>query len=242
MNDTDLEPLAADVLEVLQAERRRPDLAAEQHHALSERIRLAVATSLAAPSPSPSPSEPPAPSLAAPTLASGVATKVGVALFAAGALTGGIAGAGLHAALTIPEEPRPAPVPVRAQRPVEVPPLPPQPLPAPKLPHVEAKRPAPKPTTSPKRESDVELAEERALLEVARTALARGNAAEALDAVNRHASHFKTARLAEERESLAIQALLALGREADARQRAEDFRRRFPESMLLPLIDSLAPP
>jgi hypothetical protein len=89
---------------------------------------------------------------------------------------------------------------------------------------------------------DHELAAERALLEVARTALARGQPAEALAALAGHAKRFPKGRLAEERESLTVQALAAAGRPGEARERAERFRRRSPNSILLPAVESALAP
>jgi hypothetical protein len=89
---------------------------------------------------------------------------------------------------------------------------------------------------------DVDLAAERALLEVARTALARGDSASALAALDQHAGRFPRGRLIEERESLAVQALAASGRRDEAQRRAEQFRRRSPDSMLLPAVEEALEP
>lgn len=77
------------------------------------------------------------------------------------------------------------------------------------------------------------LAAERALLDVARGALARGEATAALDATDRHAKEYPAGALVEEREAIAIKALVALGRHDDARKRAAAFERRFPNGLLL---------
>lgn len=86
---------------------------------------------------------------------------------------------------------------------------------------------------------DVDLAAERALLEVARTALARRDAEAALAALGRHSQRYAQGRLVEERESLTIQALAASGRMDEAQRRAERFRERSPNSMLLPAVDAV---
>jgi hypothetical protein len=83
---------------------------------------------------------------------------------------------------------------------------------------------------------DVDLAAERAQLEIARTAVGRGQGARAIEALERHAKQFPRGRLSEEREGLWIQALLAVGRRGEARARAERFRKRFPRSLLLPAL------
>jgi hypothetical protein len=91
-------------------------------------------------------------------------------------------------------------------------------------------------TGSSNRDSD--LAAERAILETARTAVARGNGASALAAVQRHIEQFPRGRLAEEREVIAIQALVSLGRLDEARQRAARFKSSFPRSMAIPAVQT----
>jgi hypothetical protein len=77
------------------------------------------------------------------------------------------------------------------------------------------------------------LGAERSLLDVARAALARGEAAEALAAVDRHGREYPDGVLVEEREALAIKALVALGRRDEARARARRFEQRFPNGLML---------
>ncbi len=88
------------------------------------------------------------------------------------------------------------------------------------------------------RPRDVHLAEERALLEVARTALARGQPDAAFASLEKHKQTFPSGRLVEEREVLAIEALAELGRGPEARERAARFRRAYPESILLPAVEA----
>jgi hypothetical protein len=83
---------------------------------------------------------------------------------------------------------------------------------------------------------------EQDLVEMARAALARGNAGVSLDALDRHAREHPRGRLAQEREVLAIVALAKLGRAADASARAARFRSRWPQSFLLPAVDRASPP
>lgn len=59
-----------------------------------------------------------------------------------------------------------------------------------------------------------------------------------LGAVAQHRQQFPHGRLTEEREALAIRALLALGRTEGARQRAAAFRVNYPNSFLIPALDS----
>lgn len=77
------------------------------------------------------------------------------------------------------------------------------------------------------------LGAERSLLDVARAALTRGEAAEALAAVDRHSRDYPDGVLVEEREAIAIKALVALGRRDDARARARTFEQRFPNGLML---------
>jgi len=82
------------------------------------------------------------------------------------------------------------------------------------------------------------LAAERALLDVARSALARGEAAEALAAADRHAREYPDGALAEEREAIAIKALVALGRRDEARARLRELERKHPNSLVLRAVKS----
>jgi hypothetical protein len=117
------------------------------------------------------------------------------------------------------------------------------------LPAVEAPvepPPAPPPTTRATAPSsaiaastpDGDLAAERQLLDVARHAIEQQDGAAALDAVTRHERRFPNGVLVQEREAMAIRALLLLGRGDDARSRADRFRQRFPDSLLLPAVDA----
>ena len=85
---------------------------------------------------------------------------------------------------------------------------------------------------------DADLAAERSLIDIARTALARGQAAAALDAAKRHARRFPRGQLAEERESVWIQALVATNDRDEARSRAARFRSTFPDSIFLPIVEN----
>jgi hypothetical protein len=85
---------------------------------------------------------------------------------------------------------------------------------------------------------------ERALLDVARGALEREDGAAALATLEQHERKYPSGVLVQEREAIAIHALMILGRTSEALARAGRFRRHFPESALLPTIDSIveAPP
>lgn len=101
--------------------------------------------------------------------------------------------------------------------------------------------PEPIPSKAPERRKnvvDLALAQERQLIDQARSALVRGELEAAIDTLAQHRRAFANGRLAEERESLAIQTSIRAGDFAEARQAAERFRRQFPESMLLPAVEA----
>jgi hypothetical protein len=87
-------------------------------------------------------------------------------------------------------------------------------------------------------DSPSDLARERALLDIARADAAQGEPARVLAVVEQHRQRFPHGRLAEEREALAIRALLSLGRRQDAETRARAFRAAYPNSFLTAVIDS----
>lgn len=84
---------------------------------------------------------------------------------------------------------------------------------------------------------DAGLAAERNLIEIARTALARGRIDGALATLHRHARRFAKGQLAEERDSLYVQALVAKGDFVQARDRATRFRLKHPSSLFQPAVD-----
>jgi hypothetical protein len=94
--------------------------------------------------------------------------------------------------------------------------------------------PASASTASLRPGSDLEA--ERALLDVARTALGRGDGAHSLGACDEHARRFPRGALGEEREAIAVQALVLEHREGEAKARAERFRKTHPRSILLPAV------
>lgn len=86
------------------------------------------------------------------------------------------------------------------------------------------------------------LAKERTLLDRARRHMAAGEPAVTLEVTQRHEREFPGGLLVEEREAMAIRALLALGNTEAARARGERFVARFPGSLLAPaLAPALAP-
>jgi hypothetical protein len=91
---------------------------------------------------------------------------------------------------------------------------------------------------APSASSTSSLSDERALLDRVRSELAENDPANALNLVDEHTRRFPKAQLAEEREVLAVQALVALGRYDEARTRAAKLRAASPNSLLLPAIDA----
>lgn len=83
------------------------------------------------------------------------------------------------------------------------------------------------------------LAEEQALVDAARAALARQRPEDALEAVERHSRVFPRGELTEEREGLRVMALVRLGRNDEASRLASAFERRYPRSPLLPVLRSV---
>ena len=84
-----------------------------------------------------------------------------------------------------------------------------------------------------------DLAAERVLLETARTALERNDAEHAIAALDRHRQRFPRGQLREERESLAVYALVASGKPEEARAKTAEFHRAFPQSLQGAALDAL---
>jgi TolA-binding protein len=134
--------------------------------------------------------------------------------------------------MTTPAEaPRLEPEPV-------APPVPAPAVTAPVAPPVVRPRPAGQAGLGDSRDArDDRLAAERRLLEIARTALGRGRTDGALATLHQHARLFPSGQLAEERESLLVQALVAKGDYAQARERATRFHRQHPHSLFAPVVE-----
>jgi hypothetical protein len=97
-------------------------------------------------------------------------------------------------------------------------------------------RPPPRPARAVSQDPPSSLLAERSLLDEARRALARDDAATALDVTDRHARQFTHPQLAEEREAIAIQALVVGGRYGEARRRAAHFEAVAPNSLFLSAV------
>jgi hypothetical protein len=83
-----------------------------------------------------------------------------------------------------------------------------------------------------------QLARERTLLDVARGALEREDGAAVLRATEQHQRTYPNGVLAQEREAMAVRALVMLGRGEEARARVARFRASFRDSVLLPTLTS----
>jgi hypothetical protein len=160
---------------------------------------------------------------------------IAVAAFVAGGLTGAVLYARYapHPPTRIVRVPivvrEPAPAPIATEAEHETPTIPPAPL-HPIVRHYRA------PDAGPSEPSD--LARERAIIEVARTAIARGHIASAQEAIERHSREFPQGDLVEEREGLRVIALVRAGQREDAERSAARFRQRYPRSFLLPAVES----
>lgn len=222
--------LSSSVKRLLEHERARPQPGPEVEARVLEKLTQSMLT---APFGADAPSSPAA---AAPASVSGL----GAVKLVLAAVIGAGAGAGLHATFRAPEV---RVVEVVRERVVEVPapvaPAPVEPVAEPvppiarKPPVVKPSPPPPPPKPDQERERDRALAAERMLVEQARTSLARQNPAEALAALNEHRQRFADGQLGEEREGLEVLALFAAGEIERAKTAAAEFRRRFPQSVLL---------
>jgi hypothetical protein len=91
-------------------------------------------------------------------------------------------------------------------------------------------------SATPRTPSASTLVAERALLDVAHSALASGNANGALAALGQHAHRYPNGVYREEREAITVQCLRALGRSDEAARRAAAFRARYPKSLFLSIV------
>jgi hypothetical protein len=240
MTEEDIELLAAPLKKLLDAERERPGFSPAVLAHLRERVDTSCVP--AAGDDGDLAAEPT--TATAPALWSGRSGAV-LASFLAGALVGGAFAAALMTRprlIVPPASPPPATaLPETGKAPAIATPTSGatsasdlKPLPSARV----ATRTPPSRRERPDSDRDLELAAERAPLETARTALSRGKPQAALDALGEHQRRFPFGRLGEEREALAIEALVQGGRSAEARARAARFRAKFPSSLLLPAVDA----
>jgi hypothetical protein len=157
--------------------------------------------------------------------------------FVLGATLGGLAVARWRP----PAPPRVIYVDRLVDRPIAVPPKPVPPLDPTPADSAPAPNPAPpvgsRRSASPSPSADV-LTAERLLVDAARTKLATENPGAALDLLREHERRFPRGELSEEREALAVQALVQVGQYDAARARAKQLRNRWPNSVFLPAVET----
>lgn len=143
-----------------------------------------------------------------------------------------------------PTEPAPPPAPERSTEEAVLgdPPTPP-PVSS-RDPRTPARAPAVSPTTAnapaPTSADAVGAPPEASLLARAHDELLRGAPADALGTATEHARAYPRGMLSQEREVIAIEALVALGRRDEARRRAAAFHRSYPGSSHADRVDRLA--
>lgn len=169
--------------------------------------------------------------------------KTLAALALGGAMVGG--GAVLW---SFQERPAPTPSVAASTGAADEPPAPPAvpsvPAPAPPIaPAVAPAAPpaaAPSPAAPPRPKADA--AAEGALLESAREALARDDAARAKEALLEHERRFPQGQLREERRALTVVALAQLGEMERAQRAARAFEEQHPESLFLEVVRAAVAP
>jgi hypothetical protein len=109
--------------------------------------------------------------------------------------------------------------------------------------HVPSRRAATPMVTPPASvPSDVDLTNEAALVERARTALARGWIDSALSSLEQHRVRFPAGQLLEERDALRVLALARAGRLVEATRLAAAFEKRFPSSLWYDQVEAAVTP
>lgn len=238
MSPQHMEPLAPELASLLDAERARPMAPEVDPDALFD--ALTASLDLDAPA-SPTAGDGPAPrtmSSRPPTAMAGAVARAGAAkaLGLAAAFTlGAVTGAGAYATLRRPERvvvDRVVRVPVErvvrvpVERVVEAPAAP---LARPSAPSPTA--PAAAPRAAPAAGLASSLDREIALIDQATAALARDNLTAALASVREHQRRFPDGAMREDRERLWIDVLARSGHLDEARARAAEFGRSFPQSV-----------
>jgi len=232
MNEQDLAPLDAETLEILRAEKDPPRAPPEVAARVLGRIEAAI---LQGPSSQgPDDALPPGAPQSLAAIRHGAAGLARAAQLTAAFAAGGVAGAAAHAWIATPAT-APAHVVEKPAPSGERPPVPPeQPAVPPLIIDVDTPSPA---AVAPPAASASDLSAERALLDQAQRAFARGDTPASLGFLNAHGRRFPRGRLEEEREALTVKALAAAGRYDEAKSRGARFRNRFPDSILLPTVD-----
>ncbi len=160
--------------------------------------------------------------------------KVAIGVAAIGAASGGAYYVVAHRAPAI----APVVVPSAPRVQTTAPPLPTATTPAPTI---DDSAPAPSAKKPPTTKVPVDAAAEFDLVQRGGDALLQRHAGDALSLANEHARRFPGGAHAEDRERIAIEALVDLGRTDEAKTRARRFFARYPSSAYRPRIESLVP-
>ncbi len=252
MTDEDLKPMNAELQALLSEAKlaeRAPD--ASTGEAIWARVAATVVGGGGGPMGGASGEANPAPGAAGSAAAGAAAVKgaaaitvtraaIGIALYAAGIVSGVVVHRVVSPAVQSPSTSQsqsssrvaPTPIPILLQ-PVHEPAVAPAQRP-------EPARTAQLPTAQPQPVAETirDSAQERLLIERSRSALARGDATEAIAALQRHAVVYRNGQLAEERDALLVQALVSATRYDDARVRARLFRTSFPRSLFAGVVEA----
>jgi hypothetical protein len=231
----DERPLEDDLHDLLATERRSPGAPPGARR----RVAARLATSLAS-------AGSPLSHLRRPTWQRVHMVAIGAA-FAVGAAAGAVVALGVRdgrrEAAPIVDVPRVGPVAMSTPTSVPSAALSPAPTPATSptasaAPGTEEPAAAARPRRPPSPASNdgSSLAREQSVLDTARIGLGRDDGAAALAACDEHARRFPRGQLREEREAIAIQALVLLKHDEEARDRADRFARAYPTSALLPAV------
>jgi hypothetical protein len=237
-----MDPLPSSAEELLRSEKRREDASRGDVDRAFGRFEVAVAISagVAAVSASATKAAVVEAVRTKGWLATALVAKPAAVLVGAVLVGGGI-GASTYAAVAHQE---PARV-IYVDRPVAAPPsvsAQPSAIPVPTEAPIESAKAlstnAARASSAPSSPSPVDAADERLLLETARAALGRGDGPGALAALDRHEQKYPHGALGEEREALAVQALVLSGSGPAARARASRFHARYPHSILAGSVDA----
>jgi hypothetical protein len=219
-----MKSLPPDVERLLEAERRAPDPSDAARARVRRKIEITVGIA-AAGAASTAAASSAAASTAAKTAALAGKSLVAKLLIGA-AVSATVVGGGVYLATQKKVPIFAAPQPVESEPPHERQRAPQPMVTVPSLP--PPRRPPPHPS----------FILEQQLLEQARAAMAARLPGRALMLLQQHERQFPAGQLAEARESLSIQALVADGHRDLARTRADEFRRRYPHSLFQPAVDA----
>jgi hypothetical protein len=106
------------------------------------------------------------------------------------------------------------------------------------VPKSQVKAPTPPETIAQGSSRDLDLAAERTLVEMARTALDKNQLEDVSRALQAHEKRFPQGQFTEDREVLWIELLVRRNDRSAARERAARFHQEFPESISGPAVDA----